>query len=96
MNILVKPLVSEKINNQKEKLNRYGFIVKKDSNKIQIKKAVEQYYNVTVESVNTAVYSGKRKSRYTKAGVVTGRTTAFKKAFVTLRKGDNIDFYSNI
>ncbi len=79
-----------------EKLNRYGFVVEKCANKVQIKKAIEQYYNVTVEAVNTLNYGSKRKSRYTKAGIITGKTNAFKKAVVTLAQGEIIDFYSNI
>lgn len=96
MEILVKPIVTEKMSEQSEKLNRYGFIVNKDANKIQIKKAVEQFYNVTVENVNTITYGPKRKTRYTKAGLISGKTNAFKKAIVTLAKGEIIDFYSNI
>ena len=79
-----------------EKFNRYGFIVDKEANKLQIKSAVEQMYNVTVKDVNTINYHGKRKSRYTKAGFLTGRTNAFKKAIVTLAVGDSIDFYASI
>lgn len=79
-----------------EKLNRYGFIVDRTANKIQIKAAVEQMYGVTVQDVNTVNYHGKRKSRYTKAGLLSGRTNHFKKAFVTLAGEDKIDFYSNI
>ena len=79
-----------------EKYNRYGFIVDKDANKLQIKSAVEQMYNVTVKDVNTINYHGKRKSRYTKAGMLTGRTNHFKKAYVTLAGDDKIDFYANI
>ena len=79
-----------------EKLHQYGFIVAKDANKIQIKKAVEQMYGVTVSAVNTIRYAGKSKSRYTKKGYVQGRTDAFKKAIVTLGEGQTIDFYSNI
>ena len=79
-----------------EKLNRYGFIVDRDANKIQIKAAVEQAYNVTVADVNTITYHGKKKSRFTKAGVLKGRTNHFKKAIVTLAGEDKIDFYSNI
>ena len=79
-----------------EKLNRYGFIVDRDANKIQIKAAVEQAYNVTVADVNTINYHGKQKSRFTKAGVLKGRTNHFKKAIVTLAGEDKIDFYSNI
>ncbi len=79
-----------------EKYNRYGFIVDKDANKLQIKSAVEQMYNVTVKDVNTINYHGKRKSRYTKAGMLTGRTNHYKKAYVTLVGDDKIDFYANI
>ena len=81
---------------QGEKLNRYGFIVDRDANKIQIKAAVEQMYNVSVASVNTLNYHGKKKSRYTKAGILRGRDNHFKKAYVTLAGDDKIDFYSNI
>ena len=79
-----------------EKYNSYGFIVDKDANKLQIKSAVEQMYNVTVKDVNTINYHGKRKSRYTKAGMLTGRTNHYKKAYVTLVGDDKIDFYANI
>lgn len=116
MNILVKPLISEKMTRTteaaaapvqtriqrkkgiaaKEARNRYGFIVAKGANKIEIKNAVESFYNVKVIDVNTMNYAGKSKSRYTKAGFISGRTNAFKKAIVTLAEGDSIDFYSNI
>jgi large subunit ribosomal protein L23 len=96
MEILIKPIITEKMTLQGEKLNRYGFVVDRDANKIQIKKAVEKFYNVTVESVNTMRYTGKNKSRYTKTGIVKGSTSAIKKAIVTLKEGDTIDFYSNI
>jgi len=96
MEILLKPIITEKMTAQSEKLNCYGFIVLKDANKIQIKKAVESLYNVSVESVNTMRYSGKTKSRYTKTGMVHGQENAFKKAVITLKVGDTIDFYSNI
>jgi len=94
--IIKKPLVTEKMTRLGEKLNRYGFIVEKDVNKLTIKKAVEEMYNVTVLSVNTIRYPGKFKSRYTKAGVIAGKTNAFKKAIVTVADGDKIDFFSNI
>ncbi len=81
---------------QAEKLNRYGFIVDKKADKLQIRKEVEDLYGVKVDSVNTIRYAGKRKSRYTKAGFVEGRTNAYKKAIVTLKEGQAIDFYSNI
>jgi large subunit ribosomal protein L23 len=96
MEILIKPLSTEKMMIQGEKLNRYGFIVDHRANKIQIKDAVEAMYKVSVEKVNTANYNGKTKSRYTKTGFVSGRTNRYKKAFVTLKKDDNIDFFSNI
>lgn len=96
MNILIKPIVTEKVTALGNTLNRYGFVVQIDANKQQIKKAVESLYQVNVSSVNTMVYSGKRKSRYTKGGIINGRTNAVKKAIVTLAQGDTIDFYSNI
>ena len=96
MSILIKPVVTEKMTIQGDKLNRYGFIVDRDANKIEIKKAVEQMYSVSVKDVNTVNYHGKRRSRYTKAGLQTGRTSHYKKAFVTLAGDDKIDFYSNI
>ena len=96
MIIIKKPVITEKMTAISEKLNKYAFIVDKNANKIEIKKAVEKLYDVKVEAVNTMNYQGKKKSRYTKAGVVTGRRPAFKKAVVTLKEGDTIDFYSNI
>ena len=81
---------------QGDKLNRYGFIVERDANKVEIKNAVEQMYGVSVKDVNTVNYHGKRKSRYTKAGMLTGRTNHYKKAIVNLAGDDKIDFYSNI
>jgi large subunit ribosomal protein L23 len=96
MNILLKPIVTEKMMAQSESLNRYGFIVEKTANKLQIKKAIEELYDVTVDSVNTMRYGGKVKSRFTKSGVQLGKTNSYKKAIVTLAEGDAIDFYSNI
>ena len=96
MGIIIKPIVTEKLTVQGEKLNRYGFIVDREANKLQIKAAVEQLYNVTVADVNTVNYHGKRKYRYTKAGMLKGRTNHFKKAYVTLAGEDKIDFYANI
>lgn len=77
------------------KMPHYGFRVSSDANKIEIKKAVEALYNVEVVSVNTLNFHGKNKSRYTKAGVINGKTAAYKKAYVTLKEGQVIDFYSN-
>ena len=96
MGIIVKPLVTEKMTAITEKFNRFGFIVRPEANKLEIKKEVEALYNVTVVSVNTMKYSGKNKSRYTRSGIINGRTNAYKKAIVTLKEGDTIDFYSNI
>jgi large subunit ribosomal protein L23 len=96
MDILVKPIVTEKMTGLADRYNRYGFVVDRRASKPQIKKAVESLYNVTVTSVNTMIYGGKVKSRYTKSGVISGKTNTFKKAIVTLSKGDVIDFYSNI
>ncbi len=97
MEIIVKPLISEKMTRTTEKFpNRCAFVVDKRANKIQIKKAVEALYDVKVVDVNTMNYSGKVKSRYTKAGFITGKKPAFKKAIVTLKEGNTIDFYSNI
>ncbi|MDD7303891.1 MAG: 50S ribosomal protein L23 [Bacteroidaceae bacterium] len=96
MSIIIKPLVSEKMTSITEKQNKFGFIVRPNANKIEIKKEIEARYNVTVTDVNTCIYAGKNKSRYTKAGLIQGRTNAFKKAIVTLKEGDSIDFYSNI
>ena len=97
MAYIVKPLVTEKMTAISEKQNnKFGFIVLPSANKIEIKKEIEAKYNVNVVSVNTMNYVGKRKSRYTKAGVIKGRTKAFKKAIVTLKEGETIDFYSNI
>ncbi|MCD4698558.1 MAG: 50S ribosomal protein L23 [Bacteroidales bacterium] len=96
MNIIIKPVITEKMTEMGEKLNRFGFIVNRKANKLQIKKAVEDFYGVDVLSVNTMNYSGKEKSRSTNSGVISGRTNSYKKAIVTLAKGENIDFYSNI
>ncbi len=116
MNIIIKPLISEKMTRLSEAAanpvmtriqrkkgkpepvahNRYGFIVDKRANKIEIKNAIEQLYSVKVIDVNTMNYSGKNKSRYTKSGFLQGRTNAFKKAVVTLTPGDSIDFYAGI
>ena len=75
---------------------KYGFIVRPEANKIEIKNEVVSLYNVTVINVNTVRYAGKRQSRYTRAGLVKGQKNAYKKAIVTLKEGDSIDFYSNI
>ena len=96
MEILIRPLITEKMTAMSEKLNRYGFVVAKKANKIQIRKAVEEMYGVNVKEINTLIVGGKDKTRYTKAGMVHGRSSAYKKAIVTLAEGEKIDFYSNI
>lgn len=96
MNILIKPIVTEKMTAQGEDFNRYGFVVAKEANKLEIKQAVEELYQVKVAEVNTMRYAGKRKQRYTKSGVTVGKTSSYKKAVVTLAEGEVIDFYSNI
>jgi large subunit ribosomal protein L23 len=96
MSIIIKPVVTEKMTKLGEKHNRYAFVVDKKANKIQIKKAVQELYDVQVEEVNTLRYGGKRKSRITRAGVVSGKASSYKKAIITLAKDELIDFYSNI
>jgi large subunit ribosomal protein L23 len=95
MSILIKPLVTEKISALNEK-GKYGFVVKDSANKVEIKQAVEKMYGVNVEHVNTINVLGKFKSRFTKAGVLSGRKPSYKKAIVTLASGEVIDFYSNV
>ena len=96
MGILIKPIITEKITSQSEKFNRYGFIVSKEANKLEIKAAVEKMYGVKVDSVNTQQYIGKVKSRNTTRGMAIGRVNRNKKAVVTLKKGEVIDFYASI
>ena len=94
--VLVKPILTEKANGQQDKLHRYAFRVSKKANKLEIKKAVEEFYGVNVIDVNTAVVPGKNKTRYTKKGFVKGQKPSFKKAMVTVASGETIDLYSNI
>ena len=96
MGILVKPIITEKITSQSEKFNRYGFIVSKEANKLEIKAAIEKMYGVKVDSVNTQQYIGKVKTRNTTRGMAIGRVNRSKKAIVTLKKGEVIDFYASI
>ena len=95
MSVLKKPLVTEKVSALNEK-GKYGFIVNAEANKVEIKKAVEKQYGVNVERINTMNVMGKLKTRYTKAGVLSGRKRNYKKAIVTLAEGEVIDFYSNV
>ncbi len=96
MAIIIKPVITEKMTHLSEKLNKFGFIVDKSANKLQIKKAVEELYGVEVVAVNTIKYAGKAKSRFTKGGVISGKTSSYKKAIITVAEGETIDFYSNI
>lgn len=95
MNVIIKPIVTEKMTQKTELLNDYGFVVNRKANKIEIKKAVENSYGVKVLSVRTMIYRGKEKSRFTKTGVIKGKTSSFKKAIVRLEKDNSIDFYNN-
>ena len=95
MSVLIKPVVTEKVSALNEQ-GKYGFIVNRKANKVEIKKAVEKMYGVTVESVNTQNYLGKSKTRYTKSRIISGRGPSYKKAIVTVKEGDVIDFYSEI
>lgn len=96
MEIIKKPILTEKASMLTEKLNRYAFKVDHRANKIQIKQAIEEMFGVTVVTVNTAVVAGKAKSRYTKAGFVSGRSPKYKKAIITVKDGETIDFYSTL
>ncbi len=94
MSIIKKPILTEKMMSETEKFNRYGFVVDKRANKIEIKKAIEDLYGVEVLKVRTMNYPPERKMRYTKSGVVQGKTKAYKKAIVDIAEGQNIDFYN--
>jgi len=96
MSILIKPIITEKATNDSELFNRYSFVVDKKANKLEIKNTIEEVYGVSIESVKTMNYPLKRKSKYTKNGVVQAKVGGYKKAIVQLAEGDNIDFYSNI
>ena len=94
--VLIKPILTEKANGQQEKLKRFAFKVSRKANKLEIKKAVEDFYGVSVVDVNTLVVPGKNKTKFTKAGYIKGVRPAYKKALVTLAEGDTIDLYANI
>ena len=94
--VLIKPILSEKANGQQDKLRRYAFKVARKANKLEIKRAVEEFYGITVVDVNTSVSPGKNKTRYTKAGFISGQKPAYKKAFITVAEGETIDLYANI
>ncbi len=96
MEILKKPILTEKASLLTEKLNRYTFKADHRANKLQIKSEIEKMYNVNIAAINTMVVFGKTKSRNTKAGMVSGNAAKYKKAIITLKEGEVIDFYSNI
>ena len=96
MSVLIKPVITEKMTAESERFNRFGFIVDKNANKIQIKQEIESVYDVKVESVRTMICIGKKRNRGTKSGFISGKTKTVKKAIVQLSEGDSIDFYSNI
>lgn len=96
MDILKKPVITEKYTMLGEKLNKFAFRVSPTATKEEIKAAIETLYGVNVIAVNTMIYPGKAKSRYTKRGYVSGKTTRYKKAIVTLKDGDKIDFYGTV
>jgi large subunit ribosomal protein L23 len=94
--VLVKPIVTEKSNKLTDTRKTYAFRVDRKANKLEIKKAVQEFYGVTVTEVNTVVVPGKAKSKFTKAGFISGRKPAYKKAYVKVAEGETIDLYSNI
>ena len=96
MSIIIKPIITEKITKEGEIFNRFGFVVDKKANKVQIKKAVEAAYGITVVDVNTMNYRADRTVKYTKSGLISGKTNAYKKAIVQVKEGETIDFYNNI
>mgnify|MGYP002725641825 CR=1 FL=1 len=96
MEVLIKPVITEKMTAMADKFNRFGFVVDKRANKLQIKNTVQDMYSVSVTEVNTMVMPGKKRTRNTKTKFIVGRKPAYKKAVVTLAEGDTIDFYSNI
>tara|TARA_Y100000739_G_C20505395_1_gene416970 strand:- start:623 stop:913 length:291 start_codon:yes stop_codon:yes gene_type:complete len=96
MNILLKPVITEKATAESELKNRFTFLVKTDANKLQIKKAVENTYGVSVDKVRTMRYGAEKRIRYTKTGMQRGKSPRIKKAIVQLSEGDTIDFYNKL
>lgn len=96
MNVILKPIITEKATNDSELRNRYTFLVKKNANKVEIKNAVQERYNVTVSKVRTQIYGPERRTKYTKSGIQNSKSTVRKKAIVQLVEGDSIDFYNNL
>ena len=96
MEIIIKPIITEKATNDSELRNMYTFLVKRAANKVEIKNAVQKKYNVTVEKVRTQIYGPERKTKYTKSGIQRTKSNIKKKAIVQLVEGDSIDFYNNL
>lgn len=96
MDILIRPIITEKATAQSEDANCYAFEVDRRANKVEIKKAIEDFYGVTIERVRTMVVPAKRSVRYTKGGMIEGRKGAYKKAIVQVSNGEIIDLYGNI
>jgi large subunit ribosomal protein L23 len=94
--ILIKPIISEKAELLSESKNQYSFVVNKKANKVEVRKAVEEMYSVTVASVNTMIMPAKAKNRNTRSGLIKGRVSSFKKAIITLSEGEEIDFFGDI
>lgn len=91
--IIQQPIITERSTEMKEANNRYVFKVDVRANKRQIKKAVEDMFNVHVRDVRTAVYRGKPKTVMNRAGRFTGRMANWKKAYVTIAAGETIDIF---
>jgi large subunit ribosomal protein L23 len=94
--IILKPIITEKAESLSEKLGQYSFVVDRKANKLEIRKAIEKLYNVSVRSVNTMIVPGKERSRHSRSGVQKGTKSAYKKAIVTLTDGEKIDFFADI
>jgi len=95
-NILIKPLVTERMTDLMERENKYGFVVNYNANKIEIAKAVEKRFEVNVLAVNTIRYKGKIKTQFTKKGRFSGKTPQFKKAIITLKEGQTLDLFEEV
>ena len=96
MSIIIKPIITEKITKQGEISNRFGFVVDRKANKIQIKKAIEAAYGITIVAINTMNVRPDRTTKFTKSGLISGKSNAYKKAIVQVQEGETIDFYNNI
>jgi large subunit ribosomal protein L23 len=94
-NILVRPLITEKSDKGMNK-QVYTFVVAKTANKLEVAKAVEAMFNVSVANVNTAVIPGKVKVRSTRSGVMRGMKPSYKKAYITLQEGEKIDIFGDV